>query len=78
MKTQILTDKQFNSPENQNRDNAIIGYRSIENETKPLNIARVSNNEVAVCGYCNGEGWIEEPMRTIPCPRCGGNKQTDC
>lgn len=41
MKAHILTDEQFNSPENQNRDKAIIGYRSIENGTKPLNIARV-------------------------------------
>jgi len=33
MKSQILTNEQFNSPENQNRDNAIICYRSIENGT---------------------------------------------
>lgn len=46
MKTLILTNEQFNSAENQNRDKAIIGYRSIENGTKPLNIARVS---VSVC-----------------------------
>jgi len=43
MKTQILTDEQFNNPANQNRDNAIIGYRSIETETKPLNITPVIN-----------------------------------
>jgi len=30
MKTQILTDEQFSNPENQNRDKAIIGFRSIE------------------------------------------------
>lgn len=47
-------------------------------EFKKLDLHIVSNNEVAVCGYCKGEGWIEEPMRTVPCPRCGGNKQTDC
>jgi hypothetical protein len=44
MKTLILTNEQFNSAENQNRDKAIIGYRSIENGTKPLNIPRVSGS----------------------------------
>jgi hypothetical protein len=28
-KTQILTDKQYQKPENQNRDNAIVGYRPV-------------------------------------------------
>ena len=44
MKTKILTEEQFNSPVNQNRDNAIIGFRSIETEIKPLNIAHVSKS----------------------------------
>jgi hypothetical protein len=52
MKTQILTDEQFTSPENQNRDNAIIGYRSIETETKPLNIADVRESCLAKCDVC--------------------------
>ena len=28
-KNELLTDAQFNAPENQNRDSAIIGYRSL-------------------------------------------------
>lgn len=32
MKTQILSKEQFESPANQNRDNAIIGYRQIEDD----------------------------------------------
>ena len=45
MKTKILTEEQFNSPVNQNRDNAIIGFRSIETETQQLNIAGVSGSD---------------------------------
>lgn len=67
MKTQILTDEQFNSTENQNRDNAIIGYRSIENGTKPLNIARVSKS---VCRH-RGDARINPQGRQIYCLDCG-------
>lgn len=70
MKTQILTDEQFNSPENQNRDNAIIGYRSIENGTKPLNIAVVSKAKRTVCRH-RGDARINPQGREIYCLDCG-------
>ena len=31
-KVELLNDSQYNSPENQNRDNAIIGYISVNEE----------------------------------------------
>ena len=76
MKTQILTEKQFNNPANQNRDNAIIGYRSIENGTKPLNIARVSKS---VCDHDYVYKILHDHTAADVCTKCGSiKKQTGC
>ena len=76
LKTQILTDEQFNSPENQNRDKAIIGYRSIENGTKPLIIARVSKS---VCDHDYVYKILHDHTAADICTKCRNiKKQTVC
>lgn len=54
MKNEILTDKQYNSKENQNRDNTIIGYRSVEkkvNDNCEHNVI-FKHEDHHVCGSC--------------------------
>jgi DNA mismatch repair protein MutS len=34
METQFLTDEQYHSPENQNRENPILGYRTVQKNEK--------------------------------------------
>lgn len=43
-------------------------------EKTTAQLREIWEKESKVCGYCKGEGWIEEPLRTIPCPACGGTK----
>lgn len=62
MKKHILTDKQFNSPENQNRDKAIIGYISIETKTNDKNLV------------CEHNYKPKKPTKNIKycvCTKCG-------
>ena len=43
-----------------------------------LTLTDVGFSETEVCGYCDGDKWISEGVRYVPCPSCGctGVKQT--
>jgi hypothetical protein len=62
-KITLLTEEQFNSHENQNRDKAIIGFKLVEPKNKSLNISPVVDT-LKPCGGC---GNNEPIKRCIGC-----------
>lgn len=76
MSIKLLSDEQYQRPENQNRDRAIIGYRSIENETKPLPIADVSSRFNLVwdadtnCENDFRSELLGKPIYDMKCNKC--------
>lgn len=58
---------------------AKLGNQINEKElAKQCAIHVVGFSETEVCGYCDGDKWISEGVRDVPCPSCGctGVKQT--
>jgi len=62
-KNELLTDAQFNAPQNQNRDNAIIGYRPLLSYhplyKETLHLPDEPGSIRVMCHMCDGAGCKE-------------------
>ena len=58
-KIQLLSDKEFNRPENQNRDNVIIGYGKVESPNK-----HTDTDMQEFAEFCSNGGWVYFPQNS--------------
>lgn len=74
MKTQILSKEQFESPANQNRDNAIVGYREVPQQYRELRAGEIIQlgdqikngmGEWCDCKNMIGSTWNPGPLKAV-------------